>query len=380
MNRTQEFDGYKRPNGEVGVRNYVLVIAAMDNSNPVARRISAVVKGTVPIFTSFGRGRQETHDRVMAGLGANPNAAAALVVSLEPHSAKRIGEQIAETGKPVEWLSIQEVGGTLKTTEEGIRIAMKMVAEASRLRREPVPMSSLMLGVECGGSDTTSGLASNPVTGQVADWVVEAGGTVILSETTEIIGGEHFLIRRAASGDVAKDLRTAVQALEDMAHQHGFQLTNLAPDNIDGGLSTMEEKSLGAIYKGGTTQIQEVVTIGQKPSKKGLVFMDAPAPGTENITSIAAGGAQIIIFSTGVGNPIGNPVTPTIKVSGNPNTVFDFRDNIDVDVSSIIKGEKSIAEVSEILYQELIEVTNGKMTCNEILADTEIAISLPRTA
>lgn len=379
MSRTKEFYGYRRPDNTIGVRNNVAVIAAMDNSNPVARRVASAVKGAVPIASSFGRGMRGEdflqHNSAMIGLGSNPNFAAALVISLEPESASRIAEGIAKTGKPVDCFSIQEVGGTVKATAQGIRIATKMSVEAGRARRERFPISELVLGVECGGSDTTSGMASNAATGQVADWVVEAGGTVILSETTEIIGGEHFLIHRAANPEVAETLRRAIDWWEENARHLGFRLTNLAPDNIKGGLSTMEEKSLGAIRKGGTSALQEVVGYAERPTKKGLVFMDAPAPATENITSIAAGGAQIIIFSTGVGNPIGSPVASTIKVSGNPNTVVSFADNLDADVSSIVRGEETIPAASEALYQELLDVANGKMTRSEALGDVEIAIN-----
>ena len=224
MSRIQEFYGYRRPDGRVGVRNHVSVISAMDNSNPVARRIGALVQGVIPIAGSFGRGEkirenEEQHYRTMVGLGANPNTAAALVISLESQSASRIAEGIAETGKPVEWLSIQEVGGTVRATERGARIAARMVAEASKAKRELVPLSDLVLGLECGGSDTTSGLISNPATGQIADWVVEAGGTAILSETTEIIGGEHFLAKRAVAPQVAKELLAAVERWEEQARR-----------------------------------------------------------------------------------------------------------------------------------------------------------------
>jgi len=382
MDRTSEFWGYRRADGRVGVRNHVAVISAMDNTNPVVRRVAAAIGGTVPICASFGRGHKgedlEQHHRTMIGLGANPNAAAALVISLETESARHIAEGIGEAGKPVEWLTVQGVGGTIRAGEKGTRIAGAMVREAGQARRELVPLSELVLGVECGGSDTTSGLASNPATGKVADWVVEAGGTVILAETTEIIGGEQFLVSRAASPDVAKALLEAVQRWEEDAARRGFQLTNLAPDNIEGGLSTMEEKSLGAILKGGTALLQEVVMYAQRPSKKGLIFMDTPGPGTESITGIAAGGAQVIIFSTGVGNPIGNPVAPTIKVSGNPNTVVHFADNIDVDVSGIILRGQPVTAESARLYDELICVADGRRTCSEVLGDVEIAISVAR--
>ena len=379
MSALREFWGFPRPDGSVGVRNLVAVVSAADAVNPVARRIASLVNGTVPIYTAFGRGMKgedgERHVRTRAGLGRNPNVAAVLVVGLEPKSAQEIAGLVASTGKPVEWIAVETIGGTHNATSEGARIALQMVITASRIWREPASLSDLIVGVECGGSDGTSGIASNPATGQVADWLVEAGGTVILSERTEIIGGEEVLARNAASAKVAEEIRAVVARTKEHARSHGIELTNLVPDNIEGGLSTQEEKALGAILKGGTTPLQEVVDSSQKPSKKGLVFMDAHAPGTENITALAGGGAQIILFSTGLGNPIACPVAPTIKVSGNPNTVVELSDNIDVDVSSIIRGEKSIAEAAELLYQEFLQVANGGMTRSEVLGDEEVAIS-----
>jgi len=379
MNRPQEFWGFPRPDGSVGVRNVVAIVSAADAVNPVARRIASLVKGTVPIYTAFGRGMKgedgKRHVRTRAGLAKNPNVAAALVVGLEPKSAQEISALVASTGKPVQWIAVETIGGSHNATSEGARIVLEMAITASRIQRELASLSELITGVECGGSDGTSGIASNPATGKVADWLVEAGGTVILSERTEIIGGEEILARNAVSPEVAEEIRNVVARTKEHAQQHGIELTNLVPDNIEGGLTTQEEKALGAILKGGTTPLQEVVDSSQKPSKKGLVFMDAHAPGTENITALAGGGAQIILFSTGLGNPIACPVVPTIKVSGNPNTVIKLRDNIDVDVSSIIRGERSITEAAEQLYLDFLEIANGGMTRSEILGDEEIAIS-----
>ena len=379
MRRVPPLWGFHRPDGSVGVRNYVAIVATADAGNPVARRFASLVKGTVPIYTAFGRGMKgedgERHVRTRAGLAKNPNVAAALVVGLEPKSAQEIANLVAATGKPVEWISVETIGGSHNATTEGARIALQMVITASRIQRESSAISDLVDGVECGGSDGTSGIASNPATGQVADWLVEAGGTVILSERTEIIGGEEILARNAASAKVAEEIRAVVMRTQEHARQHGIELTNLVADNIEGGLSTQEEKALGAILKGGTTPLQEIVGSAEQTSKKGHVFMDAHSPGTENITALAGGGAQIIIFSTGLGNPIACPIAPTIKVSGNPNTVVELSDNIDVDVSAIIKGEKSIAQSAEVLYEEFLQVANGGMTRSEVLGDEEVAIS-----
>lgn len=379
MGSFKEFIGYLRPDGQVGVRNNLAVISAMDNANPVARRIAGLVKNAVSITAPFGRGQvaedRHRHDGTLISLGNNPNFGASLIVSLEQKSAMELADGLSKSGKPVEAIVIQDAGGTLRATEEGVRKAIRLLSEISCLKREPFPLSKLIVGVECGGSDTTSGFSANPVTGLVGDAVVEAGGTWILSETEEIMGAEHSLIARAASRDVADAMRAAIQNAEAQADYIGVQLWPMGPDNIAGGLTTVEEKALGGMHKGGSSTLNEVVGFGERPTKKGLIFMDAPSPGTENITALSAGGVQIIIFTTGVGNPIGSAVSPTIKVCGNPKTVVHFGDNIDVDLSGVTKGEQTLQEAADILLKELINVACGKMTRNEILGDFELVIS-----
>src|SRR5690606_31031432 len=260
------------------------------------------------------------HERTLLGYAVHPNVAAVLAVSMEPQSAQRLAKRVAATGRPVEWLAVQKEGGTAKTVDRGIRLAMQMVIDAGRILRERVPVSELIIGVECGASDATSGLTANSATGVVADWVVAAGGTVVLSETEEIIGAEDALAARAINEDVAKQLLHAVHTREHEARYIGAASLGFGPDNAGGGLSTLEEKSLGAVRKGGTSPLCEVIGYAERPTRKGLVFMDAPAPGTENITALAGGGCHILLFNTGVGNPVGNPVAPTLKITGNPRT------------------------------------------------------------
>ncbi len=373
--------GYARPDGSIGIRNHVAVIAAMDNSNPTVRRVVAAVKGTVAITPSFGRAMMgedaAQHVRTLVGMGTNPNVYGAVVISLEPQSAKEVAEAIARTGRPVEAIALEDVGGTVKGTQLATEAAMEMVVEAGKMGRVALPWSDLVLGVECGGSDGSSGLVSNPATGLVADMVVARGGTVIMSETVEVLGGEHLLAKRARNEEVARQIYEAVNFCVSYAKEMGIDLlgSNPAPDNIAGGLSTIEEKALGAIKKGGSSTVNEVVGYGIRPREKGFVFMDAPAPGVENLTALAAGGTHLAIFSTGKGNTVGNPVAPTIKVSGNPYTVKTLRDNIDVDLSAVITRGMSLEEASKILEAELVTVCNGKMTKAEMLGEVEVAIS-----
>lgn len=373
--------GYRRKNGDIGIRNHVAVIAAMDNTNPVVRRAVNAVRGAVALTPCFGRAMlgidYEQHKNTLIGLGTNPNVYGAIVISLEISSAMAIAEGIAKTGRPVEAISIEDVCGTIKATEIATRHAMKMTAEAGIQDREPMAWSDLVIGVECGGSDGSSGLVSNPATGKVADMVIDRGGAAIMSETLEILGGEHLLAARAKDEATGKKLVDAVQFCVDYAAEMGVDVLGSNPtyDNIQGGLSTIEEKALGAIKKGGTRMLMEVVGYGQRPSCKGFVVMDAPCPGIENMTAMASAGCHAIVFSTGKGNTSGNPISPTIKVSGNPHTVANLADNIDVDLSAVITRGVSLDEAAKILGGELVAVCNGKMTRAEMLGEVEIAIS-----
>lgn len=377
----QRLWGYRRKSGDIGVRNHVAVISAMDNSNPVARRVAQSLKGALALTPSFGRAMlgtdYEQHRNTLIGLGSNPNTYGAVVISLEINSAAAIAEGIARTGRPVEVVSIEDLGGTVKATEKAVRSAMQMISDAGRQSREPMAWSDLVIGVECGGSDGSSGLVSNPATGRLADLVIDRGGTAIMSETLEILGGEHLLAARARDAATGRKLVDAVNFCVSYAAGMGVDVlgSNPTPDNILGGLSTIEEKALGAIKKGGSRTLMEVVGYGQRPSAKGFVVMDAPCPGIENMTALASGGCHVIVFSTGKGNTSGNPVSPTIKLSGNPHTAANLADNIDVDLSAVITGGMTLDEAAAVLENELAAVCNGMMTRAEILGEVEIAIS-----
>ena len=375
------FWGYPRPDGSYGVRNYVAVISTADNSNFAARRVAQQVYGTVPLCPCFGRGEigadMDLHVKTLGGLGANPNVHSAVILSLEPVIAQRVAEIIRASGKRAEIFTFDEYGDTVSATEKAIRAAKKLAIEASMVRREETGLGQLTLGVECGGSDTTSGVISNPATGLVADAVVDAGGTVILSETTEWMGAEEMLGKRCVDPETAERIRKAIQWYEDYIKSIGVDLNgfNPAPDNIKGGLSTIEEKALGSIKKGGSRAIQEMVTCSERPRKKGLVLMDAPTGGVENTTALAAAGCQLIIFSTGKGNPLGNPIAPTIKVTGNIRTVKASGENIDVDLSAVMTEDMAIEDAGELLLERTVDHADGKLTSAEVLGDVEIAVT-----
>ena len=376
-----EFLGYRRENGLVGVRNVVVVLSAMDNTNPSAERIASMVSGTAVLMTPFGRSQIgadfEVTLRTLAGIASHPNVAAVLVLSLSLASGEELARRVRESSKPVEVLGLQESGSAMAMTMEGVRIAARLVLQASGLQREPCPVSELTVAVECGGSDTTSGLASNPAVGRFSDRLVDAGGTIILSEPAEFMGAEHLLAERAVNPEDGKKIYDMVRWFEDEANRNGVDMrgTNPTPDNIEGGLTTLEEKSLGAIAKGGTRPIVEVIEYSESPSRQGLVIMNTPSAACESMTGLAAGGAQIIIFSTGRGNAIGAPIAPTVKVTGNPNTARTMRENIDVDVSGILTAGQDLDTAGDRVWQRVVKVAGGMLTACEVLNEQQLSVS-----
>ncbi|MDN5302722.1 MAG: altronate dehydratase large subunit [Thermoanaerobacteraceae bacterium] len=377
-----KIQGYVRPDGKVGIRNHIAVIPCSVCASEVAMRIAASVEGAVALPNQHGccqiGADLELTARTLIGLGKNPNVAAALVVGLgcEGVPAEKVAKEIAATGKKVEYIIIQDCGGTLKAEEKGTRIVRQFAQEVAELKREEVDISSLILAVECGGSDTTSGLASNPAAGYVSDKLIELGGTSMFSETTEIIGAEHLLAKRAVSKEVGDKLIQIVRNCEEKAKTMGVDMRGgqPTPGNIEGGISTIEEKSLGCIYKGGTKPVQGVLDYGEAPTGKGLYIMDTPGQDIESITGMTAGGAQIVIFTTGRGTPTGSPIAPVIKVTGNPNTFKKMEDNIDINAGTIVEGDETIREVGEKLFSEMIDVVNGKLTKAEALKHREFGM------
>ena len=374
------FLGYRRGNA-VGIRNMVAVISVMDNCNPVTRAVADAVQGTVYLPGSFIRG-QLGRDRaitlkVTAGLCLNPNIAAVVAIGLEPRTTRELVELLSASGKPVEWVDIREAGGTINSIAKGTRAAARLVRHVSKQRREEFPLSSLVLGLECGGSDTTSGLASNPSIGVVSDKVVGAGGTAIITETSEFFGAEHLFAERAASTEVRTKFISEIETLEKEIIALGIDLrgSNPTPDNIRGGLTTIEEKALGAMAKAGKSELVGVLGYGDVPERSGLHFMSGPAPAVESITGLAAGGCQLCLFSTGVGNPIGHQVATVIKISGNRNTIEGMSDNVDFDVSSILEKDESIASAGNRLFEYVLSVASGELTTSEVLDTRESAIS-----
>ncbi len=367
------FMGYVRADGSVGTRNHVLVISILGLVNRVADRIAASVRGTLLVTTPYGRGQygvdKASHRRQLAGLCLNPNVAAVLIVGADHVAIKEIVAAVAPSGKPMRVAALDDTHeDALEASARGIRMAAELVHDASRLRRTAQPASKLFLGVECGHSDATSGLVANPVAGNCVDRIVDAGATAVVGETVEWLGAEHIVARRAENPSVAKAIVDAVLRREADLAASGHDLTGNNPgaENIRGGLSSIEEKSLGAIAKTGTRPIRGVLQVAERPTLQGLHLMDGPSFSPESLTGFAASGSQIMLFTTGAGNSFCNSIAPTIKVTGRPDTARRLPDQIDFDASPVFEGREDIGQAGERLFRLVLEVASGASTWGEI--------------
>ncbi|MEK8127564.1 UxaA family hydrolase [Paenibacillus filicis] len=375
--------GYERSNGDIGIRNHLLIIPTVICSNQVCSRIMQNVPGAVAIphqhgCSQIGADKDRTFD-VLAGTGKNPNVGAVLIISLgcEVVDPQALAEAIRVTGKPVEFFDIQSVGGSVKAIQHGTELARKLMAELEQQPKVPVPLSKLKVGVKCGGSDATSGLASNPALGAAADSLIERGGTIVIGETTEIIGAEHVLAERCATPETKAQLYHIVDRFEKEVERMGADMRggNPSPGNIAGGLSTIEEKSLGCISKCGTAPIRGIVEYAEHLPEGGLYFMDSPGNDIECVSGMAAGGAHIVCFTTGRGTPTGSAVIPVIKITGNQRTFEKMEDNMDVDVSEMLDGTLGLGQAGDRIWQEILEVAEGKLTKAEELGHQEFSIN-----
>jgi altronate dehydratase large subunit len=373
------FSGYRRNDGSVGTRNYVGVISTVVCANEVADEISRRVQGTRAFLHQQGCCQtlvdiKRVND-TLTGLGQNPNLASVLLVSLgcESTAVKEVAQNIKKSGKRVETIIIQDIGGAARSVAEGVLLSQDMVQEASMLERTECPLSEIVLGLKCGSSDTTSGLAPNPALGTASDMLVAAGGTSILGEVTEFIGAEHLLATHARTEEIGQKIIEFVHRMEERAKSVGADIRGGQPTggNIKGGLTTIEEKSLGAIAKGGSAPIEAVYEYGQRPDTKGLVVMDSPGREPEILTGLAAAGCTVIAFTTGRGAPQGFPFVPVIKITGNNLTWEKLRDHMDLSVSAVMEGRERIADAGQRIFDEMRAVASGKLTKAEISGYTK---------
>lgn len=378
-----EFYGYRRKEGRPGIRNHILILPACACGSESCRIVASQVRGAVNIVFNTGcsdvAANTEMSQKVLTGFALNPNVYGVVIIGLGcetvPHAKLREKIQ-AKCSKPVVSFGIQEEGGTLKTIEKAVRAAREMAAEAGLQQKEKFPISELLLGIECGGSDATSGIASNPAVGNLSDRLVDLGVSAMMSESIEWIGGEHVLARRGATPEIHDQIIRVCEDYEKhlLAAGQDCRAGQPTPGNKAGGLSTIDEKSLGCIRKGGTRPIVEVLEQAQPPTKRGAIVMDTAGYDISSVTSMVAAGCQVIIFTTGRGTPTGNAIVPVLKVTANEHTYSWMEDNMDVDLSGIIRGEQTIEESGGMLLEKLHEIANGKLTKAEAYGFSDIAV------
>jgi len=378
------FQGFRRPDGRVGTRNHVLVVPTVICSSVVAERIAAAAQplgAALPHLAGCGQlgpDMRLTHE-TLGAYCAHPNVGAVIVVALgcEQVVAQMLADAGRKHGKPVEIVAIQAEGGTVRATEKGIHIARSFAGALATQPRQWCDVSHLILSLKCGGSDYTSGLASNPALGRVTDRLVDLGGSAVLGEIAEIMGAEHLLAERASQPATARKLIQIITRVESEARALGLDIrgTQPSPGNIRGGLTTIEEKSLGATHKGGEhARLEDVVPYSAQISRKGLTVMDTPGLDVESVTGMVGGGAQVVVFTTGLGTPTGNPIVPVIKITGNARTARHMADNIDVDVSGIMDESETLDAAADRLFAEVLDVASGRATAAEQLGHREFAI------
>jgi len=376
------FQGYRRENGRVGIRNHVIILPVDDISNAACEAVANNIKGTLALPHAYGRlqfGEDlELFFRTMIGTGANPNVAAVVVIGIEPGWTQRIVDGIAKTGKPVAGFSIERYGD-IQTIANASRKAKEFVQWATELQRETCKFNELYISVKCGESDTTTGLSSCPTVGNVIDKSVALGGTASFGETSELTGGEHIVRAKAANEKVAKQFDAMFNAYQDMIMKEKTDdLSESQPTkgNIRGGLTTIEEKALGNIEKlGKKTKFVGCLKPAEAPAGKGLWFMDTSSAAAEAVTLWAASGAVVHLFPTGQGNIIGNPIEPVIKLSGNPLTCSTMSEHIDLDVCAILRGEMTVDEAGDKLIEMIVRTANGRLTAAEALGHREFVLT-----
>ena len=378
-----QFWGYRRSEGRPGIRNHVLSLPTCACGSESSRIVASQVRGAVNIVFNTGcsdvAANTEMSQKVLTGFACNPNVYGVVIIGLgcETVGHDKLAEKIRSmTDKPIAHFGIQDEGGTLKTIEKATRAAREMAAQAAMQQKELFDISELFMGIECGGSDATSGIASNPAVGELSDELVDLGATTMMSESIEWIGGEHVVANRAATPEIHNQIIEVCRKYEEHLKAAGqdCRAGQPTPGNKAGGLSTLDEKSLGCIRKGGTRPIVEVLEQAARPTKRGALVMDTAGYDISSVTSMVAGGCQLVIFTTGRGTPTGNAIVPVLKVTANARTYEKMEDNMDVDLSGIIKGTSTYQEEGHRLLGIVNEICNGRMTKAEAYGFSDIAV------
>jgi len=375
-----KFRGYQRENGLVGIRNHLIIISTVACANLVAEKIADKTLGTVACTHPYGCDQigedLQLTKKVLENIGKHPNVGGVLVVGLgcEEILAEELAVKIMYSGKPVKALEIQSCGGTTGTIEKGIELVQMIQQEMERqVNYTYLTPRDLIIGLECGGSDFTSGIASNPAVGAVTDFLVSVGAKVVFGETTEILGAEHILAERASTPEIAQFILKKVEFIEDLAKKMRVDIRGAqpSPGNIEGGLSSIEEKSLGAICKTGQSLIVDVLEYADPIKKPGLSFMDTPGNDLACTCGLIAGGAHMVLFTTGRGTPMGFAIAPVIKITANEHVAQVMSENIDVDLSDILIGKMGINDGAQIILDKVFNVAKGDLVAAEKLGHCE---------
>lgn len=376
------WNGFRRADGRFGSRNHVVIMPVDDLSNAACEAVANHIKGTVAIPHPYGRlqfgADLELHFRTLIGVGCNPNVAAVIVIGIEPGWTGRVVEGIRKSGKPVEGFWIEQ-NGDINTVAKASRAAYAAMKDASKLSREKAPLDALWVSTKCGESDTTSGLASCPTVGNSFDKLWENGNTLVFGETTELTGGEHLVAARCKSPEVREKFQfmfDRYQAIIEKNKTSDLSDSQPTKGNIEGGLTTIEEKALGNIQKiGKRCVVDGVLDKAERPTHPGLWFMDSSSAAAEMVTLCAASGFAVHTFPTGQGNVIGNPIVPVIKLSANPRTVRTMPEHIDLDVSPILQRKMNLDQAGDALTDMTIRVANGELTAAELLGHREFVLT-----
>ena len=377
-----QFLGYLRPDGRVGVRNHLLVLSIGGLTVPTARRIGRAIAGAVTIGMPYGVGvigKDRLVNRLaIIGLACHPNVGATLLIGDNPPVMAEIVAELTRRGARHAALTLDDCNhDALSLSDRGLREGARLAYDISGLKRAPAPLSAITIGLECGRSDPSSGLVANPLLGLISDRIVDAGGRSIIGETTEWLGAEHLLARRARNDKVAQAIRAAVTAREQLAIASNIDLTgnNPGPTNVAAGLSSIEEKSLGNIAKSGSRPIEGLIGYAEAPPQPGLWVMDAPAYAPESVTGFVAAGAQIVLFTTGVGNSYVSALAPTIKLSANPVTCAALGQQLDFNASAAFLGREGLEASADRLLARMLDIASGQATWGEILKEGDEVVS-----
>ena len=379
--------GYLRADGRKGIRNCIVVAYLVECAHHVARAIVDSFKGQPVHLIGFGGCYPNAYaDRMMGNLCTHPNVGGVLLLSLgcESFNRYRLQEQIAKSGRPVDTIVIQQSGGTRKSIEAGKAWVARVFDQMNEVQRVPMGVEELVVGTVCGGSDATSGVSANPAVGRAFDLLVRQGAATIFEETGEMIGLEEVMSARAITAELGRELKQSVEKAARYYKIMGH--ASFAPGNAEGGLTTIEEKSIGAYCKSGGSPISGLIKPGDIPPAGGLYLLDVVPDGeprfgfpnindNAEIAELIACGSHIILFTTGRGSVVGSAISPVIKICANPETYERMKDDMDVNAGKILRLEASVDEVGEEIYDKVVEVASGRPSCSESLGHQEFVLT-----